>query len=269
MKWSLAHAATPTRPMVLPEPRGREGMMEQLRGPVGSWWLARTGKLARAAATAVLVLAAWAPGASALGAARRHHRKPCAKDGLSQPAGKPTCKHHRRGKPTGSTAPVQPAAPPAAQPNITVLGSRTSSAAVITTAPTIANAIESHRSWREGNKLANSSRVAAPVGTTFSFTLNERASASFAFTQREGGRRVNGRCVSQTKSNRRMPGCTRTVTRATLSFAGHAGVNAVSFQGRTSRSRKLQLGAYTLVITASNAAHQHSSPRRLSFTIVK
>ena len=55
----------------------------------------------------------------------------------------------------------------------------------------------------------------------------------------------------------------------TLSFTGHAGRNKVSFQGRISHSKKLGLGSYTLVITATNAAAQHSSTKQLSFTIVK
>jgi hypothetical protein len=146
-----------------------------------------------------------------------------------------------------------------------VLGSRTSAPA---TPPSIASVTQSHRSWREGNGLAHSSKVTAPVGTTFSFTLNEPAAVSFTFTQRARGRRVNGRCVAQTKNNAHLAACARVVTRGTLKFAGHAGLNKVSFQGRISRSSKLPPGAYTLVIAASNAAHQHASPMRLSFTIV-
>jgi hypothetical protein len=59
------------------------------------------------------------------------------------------------------------------------------------------------------------------------------------------------------------------VTKGTLSFTGHAGTNHVSFQGRISRSKRLQLGTYTLIITATNAAGQGSSPKQLTFTIVK
>jgi hypothetical protein len=136
--------------------------------------------------------------------------------------------------------------------------------------PTVATAAQSHSTWSEGNKLAQiSKKKKSPVGTTFSFTLNEQASVSFAFTQKLAGRRVKGKCVAQTKNNRHKPSCKRTVTRGTLSFTGHSGVNKVVFQGRISRSKKLGLGRYTLLITAISATGQRSQPKSLSFTIVK
>jgi hypothetical protein len=107
------------------------------------------------------------------------------------------------------------------------------------------------------------------VGTTFSFTLNEQASVSFAFTQQVGGRKVNGRCVAQTKANRRRHACRRLLTRGTLSFTGHTGRNKLSFQGRVSRSKRLKPGTYTLIITATNTVAQRSIPKQLTFTIVR
>ena len=138
------------------------------------------------------------------------------------------------------------------------------------TPPTVTDVAQSNPVWREGNKLARTSRKhRPPVGTIFSFSLNEQASVSFAFTQQVGGRKVNGKCVAQTNKNRRKRTCRRTLTRATLSFTGHAGTNKVSFQGQVSRKKKLTLGSYTLVITATNGAGQHSPAKQLSFTIVK
>ena len=148
-----------------------------------------------------------------------------------------------------------------------VLGSQEHKAPPV---PTVANAAQSNSTWSEGNKLATFSRKKKPpVGTTFSFILNEQARVSFAFTQQVGGRKVKGKCVAQTKKNRHKPSCKRTVTRGTLSFTGHGGRNKVSFQGRISASKKLPLGRYKLVIFATNAAGQRSSPKSLSFTIVK
>ena len=137
--------------------------------------------------------------------------------------------------------------------------------------PSVANLAQSHRKWREGNALARFARKQKlpPLGTTFSFTLNEQARVSFAFTQRVGGREVNRKCVTQTKKNRRKHACKRTVTRGTLSFTGHAETNKVSFQGRISHSLELQPGTYTLIITATNAAGQRSAPKQLTFTIVR
>jgi hypothetical protein len=108
----------------------------------------------------------------------------------------------------------------------------------------------------------------APVGTTFSFVLNEQASVSFVFTQQASGRAVGGKCVVQTNGNRNRPACKRAVTQGTLSFSGHSGLNRVVFQGSISSAKKLGPGSYTLVISASSAGGR-ASPRSLSFTIVK
>ncbi len=136
--------------------------------------------------------------------------------------------------------------------------------------PSVANLTQSHRSWREGNLLASFARKRrSPLGTSFSFTLNEQARVSFAFTQQVAGHRVKGRCLANTKQNRKKPSCKRTVTQGTLSFTGHVGMNSVSFQGRVSASKKLPPGRYTLIITATNAAVQSSQTQSLSFTIVK
>jgi CSLREA domain-containing protein len=138
------------------------------------------------------------------------------------------------------------------------------------TAPSVTNVTQAHGTWRDGNLLAHlASTRRPPVGTTFAFALSEQAHFGLAFTQRVGGRKVKGRCVAQTKTNRRQGACQRTVTRGGLSFSGHSGTNRVSFQGRISRTKKLEPGRYTLTITATNATGQHSSAKALRFTIVK
>ena len=115
--------------------------------------------------------------------------------------------------------------------------------------------------------LAHASASGVPVGTVFSFSLNERAAVGLAFIQRVGGRKLHGRCVTNS-ANRHLPACTRGQWRGAVSFFAHSGVNRLAFQGRVSRSRRLTPGAYTLLITATNAARQHAGPKRLSFTIV-
>ena len=134
--------------------------------------------------------------------------------------------------------------------------------------PTVTGASQMHRSWREGSALATLARKRAPLGTSFSFTLNQPATVSFAFTQPASGRKVGHSCVAEKKTNRRKRRCVRTLTRGTLSFAGHAGLNTLSFQGRLSHTKKLRPGIYTVVILATNSAGQRSTPVRLSFTIV-
>lgn len=140
-------------------------------------------------------------------------------------------------------------------------------------APVVSNARQSASKWREGGALAKASRHARkrrpPVGTTFSYTLNEAATVHFAFTQPARGRKVGKQCVAPAKRYRHRHKCTRTVTIATLAFAGHTGKNAVRFQGRVSRSKRLRPGRYTVVITAKNTAGQVSAPKKLTFTIVR
>ena len=138
--------------------------------------------------------------------------------------------------------------------------------------PTLAAVTQSHAVWREGTRLASLSRAVrkrAPLGTTFTFTLDQPASVRFAFTQSVSGRRVKGKCVGQTRKNRHTSPCVRSVSRGTLVFAAHAGANKLAFQGRITRSKKLPLGRYTLVITAATGSGQRSTAARLRFTIVK
>jgi len=140
-----------------------------------------------------------------------------------------------------------------------------------TVRPIVSDVKQSHRRWRTGSKLARLSATAthkAPLGTTFSFKLNEAASIVFKFTQPAIGRKVNGKCIAQTNKNRARHACKRTLTRGTLSFAAHTGADKVVFQGAISRSKKLKPGSYTCVISATSRGLR-SPPKALGFTIVK
>jgi PKD repeat protein len=136
------------------------------------------------------------------------------------------------------------------------------------TAPLLTKVGQSASRWRRGSKLPRYARVRKPpLGTTFTLTLDKAAKVSFAFMRRTAGRRVSGRCVSATKRNARKPRCTRSAPAGTLSFAAHAGVNKLTFQGRLSKSARLPAGDYSVAITAT-AAGKSSPPRTLTFTIV-
>lgn len=135
--------------------------------------------------------------------------------------------------------------------------------------PVVTNLRQSHRAWLEGSKLAKFSRKRTlPVGTTFSFALNHAARVRFGFAQQLTGRRVSGRCVAQNSANRGHPACRRAALRGRLLLTGHAGINRAVFQGRISRSAKLAVGTYTLVVSAANGAGA-SQPRTLTFTIAR
>ncbi len=107
--------------------------------------------------------------------------------------------------------------------------------------------------WREGGQLAHiaSQRSAPPVGTTFSFSLNQPAALVMRFT----------RLIVGHKQTR--------VAAGTLRFNAHRGTNRIRFQGRLSRTKKLAPGRYMLRLTATNAAGRSTTSRPLTFTIVK
>ncbi|HEY2719193.1 MAG TPA: choice-of-anchor Q domain-containing protein, partial [Solirubrobacteraceae bacterium] len=134
-------------------------------------------------------------------------------------------------------------------------------------APSLAAVSQSHSVWRAGNKLASIAKH-VPVGTVFSFSLDQPAGVTFTFTQPAPGRRVAGKCVASRPANRHKRSCKRSVTRGAFTLTGYAGLNKVSFQGRISRSGKLKPGSYKVQIAASTAAGR-SRTQTLSFTIVK
>jgi hypothetical protein len=133
-------------------------------------------------------------------------------------------------------------------------------------APQLTDARESAKAWRE--RKGKSKAKKPPVGTSFSFELNEAASVSFAFDKSATGREVGRACVAQTKKNKRKPRCTRSVPVGTLNVPAHPGVNAVPFDGMLSTPSKLSPGSYTVAITAT-ASGERSAPQTLSFTIAK
>ena len=131
--------------------------------------------------------------------------------------------------------------------------------------PAITNVSQSHRVWREGTKLAMVSQARrAPIGTTFSFTLNEQATVSFAFTQVAS--KTKRRCAAKKHSPNSK--CKPAARVGSFSFTGHGGTNTVNFQGRISAAKRLATGNYTLTIAASDG-HQASPVRSLSFSVVK
>jgi hypothetical protein len=221
--------------------------------------------LSALACVAVCALCAPAAGAALAARSAHHKRTRCERAHRRRHRHKiPSCPIPAPGPvtppPTSATAP--PAARPLASPpaQLGVLHS------VAAAPPIVSNVKQSHRTWREGGKLAHI--ASAPVGSVFSFALNEHAQVSFTFSQRTSGRRVNGRCVAATAANRSAPSCKRTVARGTLSFPGHAGANSVAFQGRLTRTRKLPAGVYALTIVATSVTRQRSAAKTLSFTIV-
>ncbi|MBA3808762.1 MAG: hypothetical protein H0X28_10270 [Solirubrobacterales bacterium] len=139
-------------------------------------------------------------------------------------------------------------------------------------APVIGNLAETVKRWREQN---GPSRVGAkkkpPVGTTFSFTLNEPATVALRFTREATARRVHGRCVAPSRSNRNKPPCVRRIAAGAIVYAGHSGINRIRFLGRVTSTTPLRAANYTLSLTATDTQGRHSAlpPRTLAFTIAR
>jgi hypothetical protein len=117
------------------------------------------------------------------------------------------------------------------------------------TPPRISNIKVSNKRWRRGKKLASIS--AAPVGTTISFNLNEKARATLTF-QRKVRRGGKAKFVGAGK----------------LGFAAKAGKNRVRFQGLIKKSKKLATGTYRVVVRARDGAGNSSKKNGPTFTIV-
>ena len=134
--------------------------------------------------------------------------------------------------------------------------------------PLVKDARQSTARWREDDWLARISHAKTPMGTTFSFSLNERAEVAFSFVELVGRRDGHG-CVASRSGPQDRTSCDRKVLEGTLTFAGHVGTNRVVFAGRISRRHKLNPGAYELIVTATNTLGQHSAAVRLRFTILE
>ncbi len=135
------------------------------------------------------------------------------------------------------------------------------------TAPRFSSVKLSAERWRRGSKLPSIAK--AKVGTTISFRLDEAGQVTLSFQRKAKGRRVGRKCRKQTSRNRSKRRCTRFVSAGSIpAFAGKAGLNRVRFQGRLSRSKRLALGTYRIVLSVVDAAANKSKRTGPSFTIV-
>lgn len=137
-------------------------------------------------------------------------------------------------------------------------------------APVVSGLKESARVWRAGSAAARLSAARqTPVGTDFSFHINDSASVTLSFNQGLSGRRVVRRCVAKTRRDASKPRCTRTLSRGVLVLSAHTGLDNIRFAGRLPGGRRLAPGTYKMQLTATNAIGKTSAPQSLAFTIVK
>ena len=135
------------------------------------------------------------------------------------------------------------------------------------TAPRFSSVRLSTKRWRRGPALPRIAK--AKVGTTISFRLNEAGQVTLGFQRVRAGRRVGRKCVKPTRGNRSRRPCKRYVNAGSIpAFAGRVGLNKVRFQGRLTRSRRLGLGRYRIVLSVVDAAANRSRRNGPTFTIV-
>jgi hypothetical protein len=142
-------------------------------------------------------------------------------------------------------------------------------------APKLSALKQSVRRWVLGTKLsrlvasvpATVRRGGMPVGTTFSFRLDQSAQVTLTFRHATQGRRVAGKCVVRTRSNAAKPHCTRTLTDGTIRVNAAGGNSRLRFDGRVNSMKKLTSRSYSVAVSAKNAAGKTSTAQVLHFTI--
>jgi hypothetical protein len=137
--------------------------------------------------------------------------------------------------------------------------------------PVVAGFAQSHKTWRLGGRLAVASKAKKgrrpPIGTVFSFSLDQASNVVLSFGRQVSGRKVRGTCVAASTKNVGRPSCQRILPQRTLPVAGHVGSNEVAFQGRISAAKKLNPGTYAVTIVATNSFGEASTPQALKFRI--
>jgi Tol biopolymer transport system component len=135
------------------------------------------------------------------------------------------------------------------------------------TAPRFSSVKLSAKRWKRGSKLPSIAKT--KVGTTISFRLDEAGQVTLGFQKKTSGRRVGGKCRKRTSRNRSKRSCIRFVSAGSIpAFAGKAGLNSLRFQGRLTRSKRLGLGRYRIVLSVVDNAANKSARNGPSFTIV-
>ncbi len=133
---------------------------------------------------------------------------------------------------------------------------------VVAVRPQIAGLREAASHWR----AHGSKRTRLPVGTIFSFSLDQSATVTLRFTRASSGRRKSGRCVVASSAPSGSPRCALSVGAGNFSIDAQRGSNAIGFNGRTSTGA-LGAGSYTVTLTAVGLSGRPSAPKSLHFTV--
>ena len=130
-------------------------------------------------------------------------------------------------------------------------------------APTITALSARPRSFRTRR------RAGRPAGTMLRFTLSEPAAARLWLERARPGRRVGGRCVRPTRSNRSRRACVRyVILPGSVRRSLAAGAVRWRFDGRIA-GRRAAPGRYRLALVATDAAGNASRVARVSVRILR
>jgi CSLREA domain-containing protein len=108
----------------------------------------------------------------------------------------------------------------------------------------------------------------APKGTTFRYTLSEPARVVFTIARVAPGRKVGKACRRPSSRNRKKHACKRYVRVGRFAATAISRRNKKKFSGRIGH-RALSLGVYRVTLVATDAAHNASAPKRLTFRVVR
>jgi hypothetical protein len=108
----------------------------------------------------------------------------------------------------------------------------------------------------------------AKKGTTFKYTLSEPGRVVFTIERSQPGRRVGAKCKKPKRSNRKRKKCTLYSVFGRFAQQALAGPNSKSWSGKIGK-KKARPGRYRATLTATDAAGNHSLPKRLSFRVVR
>jgi subtilase family serine protease len=133
---------------------------------------------------------------------------------------------------------------------------------VVAVVPQISALRETSSHWAtHGTK-----RTRLPVGTSFSFSLDQTAKVTLRFSRQRSGRIKAGHCVAPGRAPRGARSCRLALGAGTISVTGDHGANTVTFNGHTS-SGNLSAGSYTVTLTAVGLSGKPSEPATLRFTV--
>lgn len=140
-----------------------------------------------------------------------------------------------------------------------------------TTPPSVTAVSLAHKRFRVGRAataISARTKKAVPVGTAFRYTLSEAATVTFTIQRAYVGQRSGKRCVEARQAGAKRKRCTYYTRVGVLTRQRPSGKSVTPFSGRIGK-RALRPGAYRVLIGATDAAGNASTPKRLAFTIAR